>query len=220
MSFEIEPGETVAIVGATGSGKSTIVRLLARFYGFDSGAIRIDGMDVREIDTKSLHYHIGQVLDEPFLFSTSIRDNIAYGRPGATMEEVIAAARAAQAHDFIMEQPQGYNTIVGDRGTMLSGGQRQRIAIARAILTDPTILILDEAASALDAESEELVQEAIEKLSGRQTIFVVAHRLSTIRKADRIYVLEEGKMVESGTQDELIALNGRFRQLHDMQFRE
>jgi subfamily B ATP-binding cassette protein MsbA len=220
LSFRVEKGEMVAFVGSTGAGKSTLLDLIPRFYDVTEGSITVDGIDIRNVTLESLRKQISIVSQEVLLFNDTIADNIRYGCPEKDMEEVIEAAKAAHAHDFIMEQILGYDTIVGDRGTLLSGGQRQRIAIARAILTNPTILILDEAASALDAESEELVQEAIEKLRGRQTIFVVAHRLSTIRKADRIYVLEEGKMVESGTQDELIALNGRFRQLHDMQFRE
>ena len=162
---------------------------------------------------------IGLVNQEVLLFHDTITNNISYGHPGKSTEEIIEAARAAHGHDFIMSQPEGYETLVGDRGTLLSGGQRQRIAIARAIITNPSILMLDEAASALDAESERLVQEAIEKLRGGRTILVVAHRLSTIRKADWIYVLEGGRIVESGVREELMALNGRFRQLYDMQFR-
>ena len=220
LSFRVNKGEMVAIVGSTGAGKSTLLDLVPRFYDVTEGKITIDGIDIREVTLESLRKQISIVSQEILLFHDSITNNIRYGCPKKNMEDVVEAAKAAHAHDFIMEQSQGYDTIVGDRGALLSGGQRQRIAIARAILTDPTILILDEAASALDAESEELVQEAIERLRGGRTIFVVAHRLSTVRKADRIYVLEDGKIIESGTQDELIALNGRFRQLHDMQFRE
>jgi subfamily B ATP-binding cassette protein MsbA len=220
LSFKVNKGEMVAFVGSTGAGKSTLLDLVPRFYDVTEGSIRIDGVDIRDVTLESLRNQISIVSQEVLLFHDTIADNIRYGCPEEDMETVIEAAKAAHAHDFIMEQTLGYDTIVGDRGALLSGGQRQRIAIARAILTDPTILILDEAASALDAESEELVQEAIEKLRGGRTIFVVAHRLSTVRKANRIYVLEGGRIVESGTQDELIALNGRFRQLHDMQFRE
>jgi len=220
LSFKINKGEMVAFVGSTGAGKSTLLDLVPRFYDVTEGSITIDGVDIRDVTLESLRKQISIVSQEVLLFHDTIADNIRYGCPEKDMEEVEKAAKAAHAHDFIMEQSRGYDTVVGDRGALLSGGQRQRIAIARAILTDPTILILDEAASALDAESEELVQEAIERLRGGRTIFVVAHRLNTVRKADRIYVLEDGKIVESGTQNDLIALKGRFRQLHDMQFRE
>ena len=220
LSFRVNKGEMVAFVGSTGAGKSTLLDLVPRFYDVTEGRITIDGTDIREVTLESLRKQISIVSQEILLFHDTITNNIRYGCPKKDMENVVEAAKAAHAHDFIVEQSQGYDTIVGDRGALLSGGQRQRIAIARAILTDPSILILDEAASALDAESEELVQEAIERLRGGRTIFVVAHRLSTVRKADRIYVLEDGKIVESGTQNDLIALKGRFRQLHDMQFRE
>ena len=219
MSLRIKSGEMVAFVGSTGAGKSTLLDLVPRFYDVTGGRITIDGIDVREVTLESLRRQIGIVNQEVLLFHDTIANNITYAYPGKSMEEIIEAARAAHAHDFITAQPQGYDTIVGDRGTLLSGGQRQRIAIARAILADPSILILDEAASALDAESEKLVQKAIDKLMGGRTILVVAHRLSTIRKANWIYVIEGGKIVESGTREELMALDGRFRQLHDMQFR-
>ena len=219
ISFKIEAGEMVAFVGSTGAGKSTLLELIPRFYDVTGGSITIDGMDVREVSLESLRKQIGLVNQEVLLFHDTIANNISYGHPGKSTEEIIEAARAAHGHDFIMSQPEGYETLVGDRGTLLSGGQRQRIAIARAIITNPSILMLDEAASALDAESERLVQEAIEKLRGGRTILVVAHRLSTIRKADWIYVLEGGRIVESGVREELMALNGRFRQLYDMQFR-
>jgi subfamily B ATP-binding cassette protein MsbA len=218
VSLRIEKGEMIAFVGSTGAGKSTLLDLVPRFYDVTEGSIAIDGTDIRQVTIASLRRQISIVSQEVLLFHDTIANNISYGHPGKGMEEIIEAARAAHAHDFIVEQPQEYGTIVGDRGTLLSGGQKQRIAIARAILTDPSILILDEAASALDAESERLVQEAIERLRGELTILVVAHRLSTVMKADRIYVLEEGRIVEFGTRDELMVLNGRFRQLHDMQF--
>ena len=208
----------VAFVGSTGSGKSTLLDLIPRFYDVTRGAITIDGIDIREVTFRSLRPQIGIVNQEVLLFHDTIAGNIAYGAPGADEDAIIRAARAAHAHDFITAQPKGYDTVVGDRGTLLSGGQKQRIAIARALLLNPSILILDEAASALDTESETLVQEAIDRLHGGMTILVVAHRLSTIRKADRIFVLEEGMIVESGTRDELLALNGRFRLLHDLQF--
>jgi subfamily B ATP-binding cassette protein MsbA len=219
ISFRVEKGEMVAFVGSTGAGKSTLLDLVSRFYDVTKGSITIDGVDIREVSLESLRKQISIVSQEILLFHDTIAGNIKFGYPERGMEEVIEAAKAAHAHNFIIDQPKGYDTIVGDRGTLLSGGQRQRIAIARAILTDPSILILDEAASALDAESDRLVQEAIERLRGERTILVVAHRLSTIMKADRIYVLEEGRIVEYGTRDELMELNGRFKQLHDMQFR-
>jgi len=218
VSFFIKAGEMVAFVGSTGAGKSTLLELIPRFYEVTGGAITIDGTDVRRVTLASLRKQISTVSQEVLLFHDTIANNIRYARPEAGLEEVIGAAKAAHGHDFILAQPQGYDSVVGDRGTMLSGGQRQRIAIARAILADPSILILDEAASALDAESEQLVEASIDALRGGRTILVAAHRLSTIRKADRIYVLEGGRVVESGGHQELMALNGRFRQLHDIQF--
>lgn len=220
ISLSIEKGEMVAFVGSTGAGKSTLLELIPRFYDLTSGSITIDGINVQDVTLQSLRRQIGIVSQEVLLFHDTITNNIRYGRPSIGMDEVVAAAKAANAHGFIKAQPSGYDSIVGDRGTLLSGGQRQRIAIARAILTEPSILVLDEAASALDAESERVVQEAIEEFMGKCTIIVVAHRLSTVRKADRIYVLERGKILESGSQDELIAVDGRFKQLHDIQFRD
>jgi len=219
ISLTIRAGEMIAFVGSTGAGKSTLLDLIPRFYDVTGGSIRIDGIDIREATLGSLRRQISTVSQEVLLFHNTIADNIRYGHPEKGLEQVIEAAKAAHAHDFIMTQPAGYDSVVGDRGTLLSGGQRQRIAIARAVLADPSILILDEAASALDAESETLVQEAIEKLRGGRTILVSAHRLSTIRKADRIYVLENGRILESGSRESLMTLNGRFRQLHDIQFR-
>ncbi len=218
ISFKVDAGEMVAFVGSTGAGKSTLLDLVPRFYDVTGGALKIDGTDVRHVTLGSLRRQIGIVNQETLLFHDSIANNIRYGKPEKLAKDVIAAAREAHAHDFIMAQPHGYETIVGDQGTLLSGGQKQRIAIARAILVEPAILILDEAASALDAESERLVQHAIEKLHGKLTILVVAHRLSTIASADRIFVMEGGRIVESGNREELLALNGRFRQLYDMQF--
>jgi subfamily B ATP-binding cassette protein MsbA len=219
ISFRIIAGEMAAFVGSTGAGKSTLLDLIPRFYDVSTGSIRIDGVDIRDISLESLRRQIGIVNQEILLFHDTISNNIRYARPDTGMNEIIEAAKMAQAHDFIMALPLGYETVVGDRGALLSGGQRQRIAIARAVLADPAILILDEAASALDAESERLLQEALEALRGSVTLLLVAHRLSTISKADRIYVLEAGRILEWGTRDELLALNGRFRQLHEIQFR-
>jgi subfamily B ATP-binding cassette protein MsbA len=218
VSFSIKAGEMVAFVGSTGAGKSTLLELIPRFYDVTGGALSIDGTDVRRVTLGSLRRQISTVSQEVLLFHDTIANNIRYARPDAGSEAVMQAAKAAHAHDFILMQPKGYDSVVGDRGTLLSGGQRQRIAIARAILADPSILILDEAASALDAESEQLVEASIDAQRGGRTILVAAHRLSTIRKADYIYVLEGGRIVESGGHEELIALNGRFRQLHDIQF--
>jgi len=218
VSLEVKAGEMVAFVGSTGAGKSTLLDLIPRFYDVRGGAIRIDGVDIRDVTLSSLRRQIGIVSQDTLLFHDTIANNIRYGHPAASIEEVIEAAKAANAHEFILAQPRGYDTVIGDQGIMLSGGQKQRIAIARALLPDPAILILDEAASALDAESERLVQESIENLHGTRTILVVAHRLSTILRADRIYVVEDGRIIESGNLEELLALNGRFRQLHDLQF--
>jgi len=220
ISFTIDPGEMVAFVGSTGSGKSTLLDLIPRFYDVTGGAILIDGVDIRDVTLKSLRRQIGIVNQDVLLFHDTIWRNIAYGRPDAGHDEIVQAARTAHAHEFIVQQDNGYDTMVGDRGGSLSGGQKQRIAIARALITNPSILILDEAASALDTESEALVQKAIDRLHGEMTILVVAHRLSTIRKADRIFVLEQGRIVESGTRDELLSRQGRFKRLHEMQFED
>ena len=218
ISFRIKAGEMVAFVGSTGAGKSTLLELIPRFYDVTNGEIMIDGVDIRDVTLQSLRNQIGIVSQEILLFHDTIANNIGCGSQGIEPEKIIEAAKTAHAHDFIMSQPKGYETVVGDRGTLLSGGQKQRIAIARAILTDPSILLLDEVASALDAESESLIQKAIEGLRRNRTILVVAHRLSTVRTADRIYVLEGGRIIESGSQKELIELHGRFQQLYDMQF--
>ncbi len=218
ISFRIDAGDMVAFVGSTGGGKSTLLDLLPRFYDVTKGRITVDGVDIRDVTLESLRKQIGIVNQDTLMFHDTIASNISYGDPGIGFDAVKEAAEAAHAHDFIMAQPNGYQTIVGDQGSLLSGGQRQRIAIARAILIKPSVLILDEAASALDAESEGLVQEAIERLRGSLTILIVAHRLSTIVRANRIFVLEGGRIVESGTREKLLSLNGRFRQLHDMHF--
>ena len=217
MSFEVEPNETVAIVGQTGSGKSTIVRLLSRFYEVDKGAILIDGVPIQDIGVKNLHYHIAQVLDEPFLFSISIKDNIAYGRPAASMEEIISAAKAAEAHDFILQTSEGYETVVGERGYTLSGGQRQRLGIARALLVDPSILILDDATSAIDVKIEAKIHKSLIKLLNQRTTILIAHRLSTISLADRILVLDNGKIIASGTHEDLLRDEPRYSEILSQQ---
>lgn len=217
INLTVRPGETVAIVGQSGSGKSTLVDLIPRFWDVEKGSITVDGIDVKDLRVKELRALMGNVSQEAILFNDTIFNNIAFGSADATPERVEEAARVANAHDFIMATPGGYDTVIGDRGCRLSGGQRQRISIARAILKDPAILILDEATSALDTESERLVQEALEKLMRGRTTIVIAHRLSTITNADRICVLREGAIVEEGTHDQLIAQGGLYRHLVDMQ---
>jgi subfamily B ATP-binding cassette protein MsbA len=215
-----EPGEVIAIVGPSGAGKSTIANLLPRFYDTTSGSITIDGNNIAEVTLNSLREQVGIVPQETVLFNGSLYDNILYGRLEATREEVEAAAKAANAHNFIMEFPNGYETMLGDRGLNLSGGQRQRIAIARAILKNPRVLILDEATSALDTESERIVQEALDRLMVGRTSFVIAHRLSTIKNADKIIVLQRGRIVETGTHEELMANNKLYSHLYNIQYRE
>ncbi len=217
LSFEVEPKETVAIVGQTGSGKSTIVRLLSRFYEADKGNISIDGVPVQDMGIRNLHYHIAQVLDEPFLFSVSIKDNIAYGRPDATMDEIIQAAKAAEAHDFINQTLDGYETVVGERGYTLSGGQRQRLGIARALLVDPSILILDDATSSIDVKIEAMIHKSLLKLLDKRTTILIAHRLSTISLADRILVLDNGKIIASGTHEDLLRDEPRYSEILSQQ---
>lgn len=219
LSFSVKPGEVIAIVGPSGAGKSTIANLLPRFYDVNKGDIKIDGHSVREVTLDSLREQVGIVPQETMLFNGSVYNNILYGRLDATKEEIEAAAKAANAHDFIMQLTDGYETKLGDRGVNLSGGQRQRIAIARAILKNPRILILDEATSALDTESERVVQEALDRLMVGRTSFVIAHRLSTVKNADKILVLEKGNLVESGTHDELLALDGLYAHLYKIQHR-
>ncbi len=219
VSFKAEKGETIAIVGPSGSGKSTIVALLLKFYEPESGRIVIDGKDSKEYGLTDLRNQMAMVPQDVLLFGGSIKENIAYGKPGASMEEIIQAAKQANAHNFIDSFPEKYDTLVGERGIKLSGGQRQRVAIARAVLKNPAILILDEATSSLDSESERLVQEALDKLMVGRTSFVIAHRLATIRKADKIVVIDKGVVIESGTHEELIASeSGLYRSLSKLQF--
>lgn len=217
VSLSVRKGETIALVGQSGSGKSTLVDLVPRFHDVQQGEILIDGINIKDVQVMDLRGLIGNVNQEAILFNDSFFNNIAFGVENATMEQVIEAAKIANAHDFIMETEKGYDTNIGDRGCRLSGGQRQRISIARAILKNPAILILDEATSALDTESERLVQEALERLMKTRTTIAIAHRLSTIKNADRIYVLYEGHIVESGKHDELVQKNGYYKRLHDMQ---
>jgi ATP-binding cassette subfamily B protein len=218
VSLRLEPGEIVAVVGPSGAGKSTLAALIGRLYDPDKGRILLDGHDLRELSTTFVRQQIGAVAQEPILFSTTIAENIRYGRPGAPFEEVVAAARTANAHSFIEKFPQGYETLVGERGVQLSGGQKQRVAIARAVLKDPRILVLDEATSALDAESEHLVKEALERLMRGRTTLIIAHRLSTVKDAHRVVVLEAGRIVQIGPHAALLREDGLYRRLVERQF--
>jgi ATP-binding cassette subfamily B protein len=217
LSFQIPAGETAAIVGATGAGKSTVIKLLLRFYDVQSGAVLLDGHDIRDLRTEDLRRAIGFVSQDVFLFHGTVRENIAYGKPEATLDEIMAAARVAEAHDFILQLPDGYDTIVGERGQKLSGGQRQRISIARAVLKDPPVLILDEATSAVDNETEAAIQRSLERIAVGRTTIVIAHRLSTVRNADRIFVLENGQLREQGKHEELVAAGGIYAALWNVQ---
>ncbi len=219
VSFEAEPGQVIALLGATGSGKSTIINLIPRFYDPTSGRVTIDGRDIRTVTLNSLRDQIGIVLQETTLFATSVRENIAFGRPDASQEEVVAAAQAAQAHAFISHMPQGYDTPVGERGTTLSGGQKQRVAIARALLKDPRILILDDATSSVDTETERQIQQALERLMQGRTSFVIAQRLSTVRLADQVLVLEKGRVAARGTHHELLRASGLYAEIYHRQLR-
>jgi subfamily B ATP-binding cassette protein MsbA len=220
VSFRVEPGEMVALVGPSGAGKSTIITLLARFYDPTSGMVLIDDQPITGFNVQSVRRQIGIVMQDNILFSGSIEENIRYGRPGATKEEVIAAAKAANCHEFVLRLKNGYDSRVGERGVSLSGGQRQRLAIARVLLRDPRILILDEATSALDSQSERLIQEATEKLMENRTAIVIAHRLSTVVNADRILVMDAGRIVDFGKHEELLAREGLYRDLYELQFAE
>ncbi len=219
INMEVEPGQTVALLGATGSGKSTVIQLIPRFYDVTGGSILVDSIDIRTMNLDALRRQVGIVLQETFLFSTSIRENIAYGRPEASMEEIEAAAKAARIHDFIMTLKDGYETLVGERGVGLSGGQKQRVAIARALLTDPRILILDDSMSSVDTETEHLIQQALAELQKGRTTFVIAQRLSTVKNADTIVVLQDGRIVDRGIHDELMDRSGFYREIYDLQFR-
>ncbi|MBW8892064.1 MAG: ATP-binding cassette domain-containing protein, partial [Burkholderiales bacterium] len=219
LNLDIRPGEMVGLVGHSGSGKSTLVNLICRFYDVTEGAIKVDGVDLRRIKVTDYRRHIGLVLQEPFLFFGTIAENIAYGKPEATRAEIVAAARAAHAHEFILRLPHGYDSLVGERGQGLSGGERQRISIARALLIDPAILILDEATSAVDTETEKEIQRALDNLVKGRTTIAIAHRLSTLRKADRLVVMDRGEIVELGPHDELIAKQGHYWRLWEAQAR-
>jgi ATP-binding cassette subfamily B protein len=218
VSFDVAPGEMIGLVGPSGGGKTTVVNLIARFYDVTGGSARVDGVDLRQLDSGHYRRQIGMVLQDPYLFHGTVLENIRYGKPEATLDEVLEAARAANAHDFIIKLTHGYDSVVGERGLTLSGGERQRVSIARAILHDPRILILDEATSSVDTETERHIQEALDRLVAGRTVFAIAHRLSTLRKASRLFVFEDGRLIEQGTQAALLALeNGCYRRLHELQ---
>ncbi len=217
INLRVEPNRLVALIGPTGSGKTSLVNLIPRFYDVSEGAVLVDGYDVRRVDLMSLRKQIGIALQTSLLFSDTIKNNIAYGRPDAAMDEIIAAAKAAQAHEFIEGLPNGYETIVGERGVTLSGGQRQRVAIARALLMNPRILILDDSLSSVDTQTEKLIQAALDKLMEGRTTFVIAHRLSTVRRADLILVMDGGRIVQRGAHDELLKQGGLYKEIHDLQ---
>ena len=217
VSLHVKPGETIAVVGPSGGGKTTLCSLIPRFYDVGAGSIRIDGLDVRDVTQRSLRRNIGVVQQDVFLFAASIMENIRYGRPGASADEVIAAAKRAEIYDDIMAMPEGFDTYVGERGVLLSGGQKQRISIARIFLKDPPVLILDEATSALDSITEAKIQRAFDELAEGRTTLIIAHRLSTVRKASRILVVRDGVVSEEGAHEELIAKNGDYAQLYRTQ---
>jgi ATP-binding cassette subfamily B protein len=215
IDLEVAPGRTVALIGRTGSGKTTLAALVPRFYDVTAGRVLVDGVDVRDLERRSLRRAVGVISQDPFLFSASVRDNIGFGMPDAPHEAVEAAARAAQAHDFILELPQGYDTVVGERGITLSGGQRQRLAIARALLIDPRILILDDATASVDATTEARIRAGLREVMRDRTTFIIAHRLSTIALADEIVVLERGRIAARGTQADLLEESALFREIHE-----
>jgi len=218
ITFDVAPGELIGLVGPSGGGKSTVVNLIARFYDPTGGAVRIDGVDLRHVDTGHYREQMGMVLQDPYLFHGTVLENIRYAMPDATPAAVIAAAKAANAHDFICKLGQGYDTVVGERGHTLSGGERQRISIARAVLHNPRILILDEATSSVDTETERQIQEALDRLIAGRTVFAIAHRLSTLRRASRLFVIEKGRLAESGTHKELLAVDGGiYKRLYELQ---
>lgn len=219
INLAVKPNQLIALIGPTGSGKSSLINLIPRFYDPSAGSVLVDGIDVRQVELQSLRKQIGIVLQTSLLFSTTIAENIAYGQPGAAQEQIEAAARAAQAHDFILDLPEGYQTVVGEKGITLSGGQRQRIAIARALLLDPRILILDDSTSSVDTETERLIQQALDELMEGRTTFVIAHRLSTIRRADLIAVMDQGRIIERGTHQELLERSGLYRQIYELQLK-
>ncbi len=220
INLSVEPNQVIALIGPTGSGKTSLVSLIPRFYDASEGTVRIDGIDVRQVDLPSLRRQIGIVLQTSLLFSASITENIAYGRPDACMDEITAAAKAAQAHDFIIGLPEGYQTVIGERGVTLSGGERQRVAIARALLMDPRILILDDSTSSVDTETEHLIQQALTQMMQDRTVFVIAHRLSTVRRADLILVLSNGRIIERGKHEELLQKNGLYNEIYDLQLKD
>jgi ATP-binding cassette subfamily B protein len=218
VNLSVKPGETIAILGATGSGKSTLIYLIPRFYEVTDGKIMIDGHDIRDVTLTSLRNHVGIVLQDIFLFSTTIKENISFGKPQATLEEIVKAAKSAQAHDFITDFPDGYDTLVGERGVTLSGGQKQRIAIARTLLMNPRILIFDDSTSFVDTRTEQALQRAINILLTGRTTFIITQRLSTIKNADRILVLDEGEIVEMGTHQQLLGIDGIYSRIYQTQF--
>ncbi|MCB0422088.1 MAG: ATP-binding cassette domain-containing protein, partial [Bdellovibrionales bacterium] len=218
INLTIHPGEMIGLVGSSGSGKTTLISLLARFYDPQGGSIFVDGEDLKDIDLESYTKHLGIVLQDPYLFHGTLLENIRYANPQASLDEVVEAARAANAHEFICHLPNAYDTVVGERGHSLSGGERQRISIARAILRNPKVLILDEATSAVDTETERKIQEALDRLVSGRTVIAIAHRLSTLTRANRLVVMDQGKVVEEGSHEDLLKIpNGKYRKLVDMQ---
>jgi len=220
VSFVVEPNQVVALIGPTGSGKSSIINLIPRVYDVTAGSVLVDGFDVRGVNLKRLRSQIGIVLQDTLLFSATIRENIAYGRANVAEADVIAAARAAHAHEFIMELPSGYDTVVGERGVTLSGGQKQRVAIARALLINPRLLILDDSMSSVDTQTEYAIQQALADLMQGRTTFVIAQRLSTVKRADQIFVLDQGRIIQRGKHDELLEQGGLYREIYDLQLRD